>query len=264
MRKIIMKKLLMFAVLNAAASSTALAAGQSSTNYVIPRDATNNGVADMSSANYRLASSLGDGVATAVVLSAGYQIRGGFRALAAGGPAPVLVSVVSRKTHGSVGTFDLPIDRAPAITGAVSVEPRVIGSGHAIVFNFDQPVTTFVGATVKDSSGNTVVTPTASVPGSAPNSIVVIVPGLADNRRVLVSVTGVNGATDAVAAIGFLVGDVNNSRMVNANDITAVKARAGTRVDAGTFQYDLNTSGVVNATDISAVKARSTTTLPPN
>ena len=102
------------------------------------------------------------------------------------------------------------------------------------------------------------------MPGSAPNSIVVIVPGLADNRRVLVSVTGVNGATDAVAAIGFLVGDVNNSRAVNANDITAVKARAGIRVDAGTFQYDLNTSGAVNATDISAVKARSATTLPPN
>lgn len=264
MRKIIMKKLLMCALLHAAASSAAYAAGQSSTNYVIPRDAINNGVADMSSANYRLASSLGDGVAAAVVLSASYQIRGGFRGLAAGGPAPVLVSVASRKTHGSAGTFDLPIDRTPAITGAVSVEPRVIGSGHAIVFNFDQPVTTFIGATVKDSGGNTVVTPTASVPGSAPNSIVVIVPGLADNRRVLVSVTGVNGATDAVAVIGFLVGDVNNSRAVNANDITAVKARAGTRVDAGTFQYDLNTSGVVNATDISAVKARSATTLPPN
>ncbi len=264
MRKIIMKKLLMCAVLNAAASSAALAAGQSSPNYAIPRDAMNNGVADMASANYRLASSLGDGVATAVILSASCQIREGFRALAASGPAPVLLTVFSRKTHGSVGTFELPIDKAPAITGAVSVEPRIMGGGHTIVFNFDQPVTSFTAATVKDSGGNVVITPTASISGTSPNSVIVLMPGVPDNKRVLVSVTGVNGATDAAAAIGFLVGDVNNSRAVNANDVTAVKARAGTRIDAGTFQYDINTSGVVNATDISAVKARSATTLPPN
>lgn len=70
-----------------------------------------------------------------------------------------------------------------------------------------------------------------------------------------------NGGGDAIAAIGFLVGDVNNSRTVSANDLQQMKALSGQGVDATNFRFDLNTSGAIGAADIVAVKSRSPRTL---
>ena len=66
----------------------------------------------------------------------------------------------------------------------------------------------------------------------------------------------------ATAAVGFLVGDVNASRSVNATDISGVKARSGQITDSGNFRFDLNASGGINATDISAAKARAGLVMP--
>ena len=63
-------------------------------------------------------------------------------------------------------------------------------------------------------------------------------------------------------SLGFLVGDVNNSRSVNSSDISSVKARSGQTTDATNFKFDVNSSGAINSSDISAVKARSGLVLP--
>ena len=63
--------------------------------------------------------------------------------------------------------------------------------------------------------------------------------------------------------MGFLVGDVNNTRSVNSSDISAVKARSGQTTSALNFMFDVNASGAINSSDISAVKARSGLVLPP-
>ena len=52
----------------------------------------------------------------------------------------VLIDVVSRKTHGGAGDFDLPLETLPAIDGAVSVEPRAIGTGHNLIYRFSDIV----------------------------------------------------------------------------------------------------------------------------
>ena len=58
----------------------------------------------------------------------------------AGAAAPTLAlaasnPVVSRKTHGAAGVFDIPIDTSQPIGGAlVTVEPRAIGSGYLMCF----------------------------------------------------------------------------------------------------------------------------------
>src|SRR5258708_5630054 len=60
-----------------------------------------------------------------------------------------LDAVQSRKTHGSAGPFDLDIDPLQAITGTISVEPRMAGAGHKLVFQFNVPVSSIGGVAVE-------------------------------------------------------------------------------------------------------------------
>jgi len=170
-----------------------------------------------------------------------------------------LTGVVSRKTHGSAGSFDLPIDTAAAIGGAVSVESRIIGAGHMLVFQFDGPITSAGSASVVDGASNPLGAASAAASG---NEVIVTLINIPDNQRVRVALTGVNNSSNAEAAAGFLVGDINGSRSVNATDISGVKARSGQATDASNFRFDINASGGINATDISAVKARAGLVLP--
>ncbi len=171
-------------------------------------------------------------------------------------PALTPLAVFSRKTHTGVGPFDLPVATGVAIGGPVSVEPRAIGSGHNIVFLFNLPVTSFATVSVTPP-GIASATPTSS------NELVVTLTGVPDNQRVTLSLTDVNGAGVSVdVAIGFLVGDVSNSRSVNAGDIISIKARQGQVIDASNFRFDLNATGAVNASDVSVVKSRSGVVLP--
>ena len=174
-------------------------------------------------------------------------------------PAPItLLAVKSRKVHGAAGTFDITIDNTQAINGLVTVEPRIIGSGHVIVFQFDAAITSPGSVSVVDSSGASL---SASLQQSG-SEILVTLLNASDISRVTVSLAGVNGAVNASASLGFLLGDVNNSRSVNSSDISGVKARSGQTTDASNFKYDVNTSGAINSSDISTFKARSGNTLP--
>ncbi len=174
-------------------------------------------------------------------------------------PPPISVlAVKSRKVHGAAGSFDIAIDTTQAINGLVTVEPRAVGTGHVVVFQFDAAVTTPGSATVVDSLGATL---SASLQQSG-NDIAVTLLNATDISRVRVSLTGVNGSVNASASLGFLLGDVNNSRTVSSSDISGVKARSGQVTDASNFKFDVNTSGAINASDISTFKARSGNTLP--
>ena len=146
-------------------------------------------------------------------------------------------------------------------TDAVTVEPRTIGSGHVIVFRFNATVSTAGTVMATDAVTST---PIANVTSAAAGSdVVVTLPTLADNKRIRISIDGVNGtATPQSTYIGFLIGDTNNSRSVNSSDISGVKARAGQTTNASNFRFDLNASGMINSFDISAVKARSGMKLP--
>ena len=62
-----------------------------------------------------------------------------------------LNGALSQKVHGSAGTFNVTIDIFKSITQAITTEPRSIGSGHVIVFQFSQPVTQPGTATAVDT-----------------------------------------------------------------------------------------------------------------
>jgi hypothetical protein len=174
--------------------------------------------------------------------------------------AITLTAVQSRKFHGAAGTFDLPIDTTQNIGGPVTVEPRAIGAGHQIVFQFDVPITASGIPAAFDEAGAAVGALTASAAG---NDVVVTLTGVPDNKRVTVHLSNVNGAGVGVfASLGFLVGDVNGSRSVTATDILQVKGRSGQVTNATNFTFDLNASGSITASDILAVKGRSGLVLP--
>jgi hypothetical protein len=176
-----------------------------------------------------------------------------------GGPF-ALVSVLSRKSHGTAGIFDLPINKNVALGGAVTVEPRAIGSGHTLVFEFSAPVVSVGGVTALDAAFAPVGSATFVRSG---NFVVVTLTGVADNRRANITLANVNTSLTASAPIGFLVGDVNSTRAVNASDIAGAKAQSGVSVSALNFRSDVNASGAIGSTDISAVKARAGLVLSP-
>lgn len=162
--------------------------------------------------------------------------------------------VQSRKAHGSAGTFDLAIDNT-LIAPEVTVEPRANGSAHVLVFQFNYSVTTTGAVTVAPIG--------TAVPTILGNEVLVTLTGIPDNRRVIVTLTDVNGSVNpSPVSIGFLVGDTNNSRSVNSSDISSVKARVGQTITRANFKFDVNASGAIDSGDISAVKFRAGSTLP--
>ena len=176
--------------------------------------------------------------------------------------AVALIAVQSRKTHGGgAGDHDVQIvDPLEPITGNVTVESREIGSGHRIVFQFDSTVTSVTSVSSTNTLGQLIGSATPTFLG---NEMTVTVTGIPDNTRVKVTVTGVNGAVNASASIGFLVGDVTGSKSVNAADIAAIKARIGQPIASGNnYLFDVNLSGDVSGADASQAKARSGLAIP--
>ena len=64
-----MNRQCLVALASVAVSTAMIAAGQISTNFAIPRDVINNGVADMSSTNYKLSASVGGAVTNKIYVA---------------------------------------------------------------------------------------------------------------------------------------------------------------------------------------------------
>ena len=244
-----------------AISTATFAAGQSSPNYVMQRDTINAGIANLSSTNFMLSSSVGDAVAGGSIGSVSFQLQSGFRGQVSVPPAVLnLLSVFSRKIHNGL-PFDLPVLHGETLTGNITVEPRAIGAGHVIVFRFDNAINNEGTAMALNAALNSAATVTLTRSG---NDVIATLTNVADNTRLNITLTGVNNNTTVDAPLGFLIGDVGNTQRVTAADIAAVKARIGQAVNnIGVAKFDLNADGSITQADVSAVKARSGKVLAP-
>ncbi|MBL8524057.1 MAG: hypothetical protein JNN20_10235 [Betaproteobacteria bacterium] len=166
-----------------------------------------------------------------------------------------LLSVASRKVHGTAGNFEIPLDTSVAIGGAVSIEPRAIGAGHTIVFKFNSPITNPGTAIAYDKLGAQIGSATTAASG---NEVRVTLTGSTLNtKRVRVEVSGVNGGgTVYSVAMGFLLADVNSGGSVNSIDKIAVSARSGQSVSMNNAPFDVNASGGINGSDILTVNGQ--------
>ena len=204
-------------------------------------------------------------LSSGVTAIAAGPVVNGIMTAAAVSITPALVAVRSQKTHGSAGVFNLPIVTSTDIGGAVTVEPRAIGSGHTIVFQFSGSISSVGGVSAKDASGvNDVGLATFAIPAMPGNEVVVSLTGVPNNQRAKITINNINlTGSNAAASLGFLIGDVNSTRSVDASDASGVKARSGQTTNNNNYMFDVNASGAINVADILAVKARSGTVLVP-
>ena len=180
-------------------------------------------------------------------------------------------SVVSRKTHGGAGDFDIDMPLS-GLPGTLGVECRSGGATNdyqlvvtypanvVVNGNPQAQVTSGAGAIGSGGtsnggmvvvSGNTVTIPLTNVTSG---QVINVQPGI-------INTPAVSGG-NLVIPMGVLVGDVNASHGVNATDVSTAKLRVGQAVDATNFRADVLANGAINATDVSTVKLRSGTAIP--
>ncbi|MEO8302743.1 MAG: CAP domain-containing protein [Betaproteobacteria bacterium] len=173
------------------------------------------------------------------------------------GSTPSLVGAASRKVHGGAGTFDLALSNVPANP---TTEPRSSAVQHLIVFTFDKPVT----------GGNASVTEgvaTAGAPTFSGSEMRVPLTAVTDRQYVSVAVSNVvaaDGGTGGSASIrvGYLLGDVNQNRVVTLSDLGMVNAQVAQVVSAANYLKDVNASGTLTLTDKGLTNAQLTKALP--
>jgi hypothetical protein len=161
-----------------------------------------------------------------------------------------IVSAVSRKTHGAAGTFDVALP----LSGAPGVECRDGGGAYTFVITFTNTM----------ASGNAAVTGgTGTVQGTpiiAGNIMTVELAGVTNAQALTVTLSNLSdtfGHTLADTPLNavMLIGDTTGNQVVNASDVSQIKAAVGATVDSSNFRADLNINGIISSTDVAEGKS---------
>jgi len=170
------------------------------------------------------------------------------------------LGAVSRKVHGSSGTFDIGL---PA-TGPVGVECRTGGQNgnFTFVFVFANPIVSVANAT-KTGTGSISNRST----GGDPHEYIVNLTGVTNAQRLTVTLMGVtdtvgNNAPSVSATMGVLLADVNGTGIVDGNDVSAVQSQTRQPITGSNFREDVNASGVIDGNDVSMTQGQTRTSLP--
>ena len=166
------------------------------------------------------------------------------------------VSAVSRKMHGSLGPFDVPLP----LTGPVGIECR-LGGPIQVVFTFPTAVT-FDNAMVTSGAGSV-----GSTSGNGTTTLIANLTGVTNQQRITLTLFGVNDGTnanDVAIPMGVLLDDTSGDGVVNSADITQTRRQSGNVVDSSNFREDVTLDGVINSADITAVRRQSGSALPPS
>jgi hypothetical protein len=168
------------------------------------------------------------------------------------------VNVVSRKTHGNAGTFDVDLPE----TGAAGIECRSGGAtnDYMLVFAFTNNVSV-QGASVTSGSGSVT---NFNVIG---NQVMLNLNSVTNAQTIIVTLKNVSdglNTSDVQATMGVLLGDVNASRLVDGNDVSAVQSHTRQPVNSANFRYDVNADGLIDGNDVSITQGQTRTALPSN
>ena len=175
--------------------------------------------------------------------------------------------VVSRKTHGAAGTFDIALP----VTGTAGLECRSPGpnNSYTLVYTFDRPVANAGNAVVTQGTAVVVANQNSSTAtiGSNPNEIVVELTGVTNIQHLIVTLSGVQDTSgSAIASVparmDVLLGDVNSDRTVTTSDIQLTQNQALQPLTVSNFRRDINADGNITTSDIQLISAQGLQQLP--
>ena len=156
-----------------------------------------------------------------------------------------------RKTHGSAGIVEKRIDITRPVTGAVSIEPRQLGTTQSLRLRFNANVISVGAVTVEDHHATWQRHSGAERARRHPDD---------EQHRQRHAhphcAQRIERQRAAELALAYLVGDINATAITSAADVAAVKSKSGNAANAQFYLYDVDGSGTINAADVSAVKAR--------
>jgi CSLREA domain-containing protein len=175
------------------------------------------------------------------------------------------ISVISRKTHSTAGTFDIGLP----LTGPVGTECRIgTGAGgqdHQLIMTFPVSVTVGSASAVPDPKkpGATGSVSSSTVSGS---QVTVNLTSVTNAQTLTINLNGVNDGVNTSnlnIPMGVLLGDANSSRRTDAGDVTAVRNHTvSIPTDNSTARFDVNLSGRIDAGDVTATRNATVTVLP--
>lgn len=162
-----------------------------------------------------------------------------------------LTSAVSRKTHGSAGTFDIPLP----LTGEPGVECRTSGGGkYTFVFAFSGNVV---------SGSASVTAGVGSVSGSpvfAGNTMTVNLTGVTDVQKITLTLSNVTSSTsqvlpDTAVSANILIGDTTGNKTVDNSDVSQTRGQVGLPVTSANFREDVRADGAIGNPDVKVVRS---------
>ncbi len=166
-----------------------------------------------------------------------------------------IVSAVSRKTHGSAGSFDVSLP----LLGSPGIECRDggVAGNYLMVITFPAAVT-LAGAQVTQGTGS------ASSTTVSNNQVFVNLTGVTNAQTIKVTLLAVNDGTttnNLTIPMSILIGDTTGNGSVNSSDVSQTKGQSGKSVTSANFRDDVTANGAINSSDVSLVKSKSGTGL---
>jgi hypothetical protein len=185
-------------------------------------------------------------------------------------PPPVLTTVVSRKTHGSIPT---PFDITMPLVGAPGIECRGTGStnnDYTLVFSFTNNLNTGVSTTATVTThnpGSGTGSVNSSSFGPLPNQYTVNLSGVSTGQYITVTLNNVVdllGHTGNVVGpqAGILVGDIDRSARVDSGDVFSARQNTLQTLTTSNFRNDVDVSGRIDSGDVFITRQQTLTTLP--
>jgi hypothetical protein len=188
-------------------------------------------------------------------------------------PVPLPKRVVSRKTHGTAGNFDIDV---PA-TGPRGLECRSPGhlpggaSGdYQLIFTFPINLVSVASATVTshDPMSGTGTVDTSVIDSTDTHNYIVNLKNVSNAQYITVTLNGVVDATNASGNVvspqmGVLIGDVNATGGVDGNDVAAVQSHTRQPVNSDAqARFDVNATGAIDGNDVAITQGHTRTSLP--
>jgi hypothetical protein len=177
-------------------------------------------------------------------------------------PCVIPSGVVSRKTHGTAGNFDINLP----LSGSPGIECRSGGANgtYTLVFTFANTLTGVGGASITAGTGSV---SHSNIDSNDAHNYIVNLTGVTNAQTITVSLTNVTDSVGDFSSalsvpMGVLLGDVDASGRVDSTDVFQVRQQTLQNANSSNFRMDIDGSGRIDSTDVFIVRQKTLTALP--